>query len=206
MDQGADLRDTSTLMAAKAVLVKSSRGFATALEEAVSDAERFGMWLESAAPAEWERQLRQRSDRLNAAKSALYRKQMQPTADGRPPSVVDEKRAVDRAHAAVDEAQQYLRALKRWGPEYQRVLGRFRAGLSPLANLVESVLPRSIASINRMAEAIDAYLATPSGGPVLRDLSGDGPTTQRPQAPQPSDTSMRRGGDESIGTEADSHE
>jgi hypothetical protein len=196
MSEGADLRDTSTLMAAKAVLVKSSRGFATAMEEAISDAERFGMWIESAGPSEWERQLRQRTDRLNMARSALYRKQMQPTADGRPPSVVDEKRALQRAEQAVEEAQQRLRALKRWSVEYQRVLGRFRAGLSPLANHVEGVLPRSIAAINRMAEAIDAYLATQSGGPAQRALDADLGAFPDPQIDSDLGDSMRRGGSE----------
>ncbi len=195
MDGGANLRDTRTLMAAKAILVKTGRSLATAIEEAVSDAERFGMWLDGAGPSEWERQLRLRTDKLNGAKSALYRKQMQPTADGRPPSVVDERKAVQRAEAAVEEARQYLRALKRWGAEYQRVLGQFRAGLSPLSHYVESTVPRAVTSINKMAEAIDAYLTTQPARAESFDADSDGVA---PDAGDAGSTggSMRRGGSE----------
>ncbi len=202
MDQGANLRDTATLMAAKAVLVKTGRSLATALEEAVSDAERFGMWLEAAGPADWERQLRLRTDKLNIAKSALFRKQNQPTADGRPPSIIDEKKAVQRAEAAVEEARQYLRALKRWAAEYQRVLGQFRAGLGPLSNYVEATIPRAVASINRMAAAVDAYLATQAGSvaPIAESVGlGE---TEPSAADDPSGGSMRRGGSDEAPKEA----
>ncbi len=43
MESGANLQDAKTLMAAKAMLTKAGQAFATAIEEAQSDAERFGM-------------------------------------------------------------------------------------------------------------------------------------------------------------------
>ncbi len=160
MDTGANLRDARTLMAAKAILVKAGRSFATAIEEAQSDAERFGMWLDNEGQAHWERQRRLRTEKLNIDKAALFRKQIQMTADGRPPSVVDEKRAVARAEAALQHAETCLRNLKRWRGEYQRMLAQFRAGMNPLSHYVDQVVPSATAALNRMAQAIDGYLAT----------------------------------------------
>ncbi|MSR28024.1 MAG: hypothetical protein EXS03_00405 [Phycisphaerales bacterium] len=204
MDQGANLRDTAMLMAAKAVLAKTGRSLATALEEAVSDAERFGMWLEGAGPADWERQLRLRSEKLTIARNALFRKQIQMTADGRPPSVVDEKKAVRRAEQSVEEAQHCLKALKRWAIEYQRILGQFRAGLGPLSNYVESVIPKAIASINRMAMAVDAYLATQPGKRASTEEIGlTLPVDPDAAGPEPGARSMRRGGSAEVTPEED---
>ncbi|MSR68888.1 MAG: hypothetical protein EXS17_00865 [Phycisphaerales bacterium] len=160
MDAGANLRDARTLMAAKAILVKAGRSFATAIEEAQSDAERFGMWLDNEGQAHWERQRRLRTEKLNIDKAALFRKQIQMTADGRPPSVVDEKRAVARSELAVQQAEAFLRNLKRWRGEYQRLLAQFRAGMNPLSHYVDQVVPTATAALNRMAQSIDGYLAT----------------------------------------------
>lgn len=160
MDSGANLRDTRTLMTAKATLVKAARGFATAIEESQSDAERFGMWLDSEGPAYWERQRRLRTEKLNMDRSALVRKEMQMTADGRPPSTVDERKAVTRSERAVQHAEDCLRQLRRWAIEYQRVLAQFRSGFSPLSTYVDQIVPAAIVSLNRMAQAIDLYLAT----------------------------------------------
>ncbi len=193
MDGGAHLRDTNTLMAAKAIIVKAGQSFATAIEEAHSDAERFGMWLDGDGQAHWERQRRLRTEKLNIDRAALFRKQIQMTADGRPPSTVDEKRAVVRAEAALHQAETYLRNLKRWRIEYQRLLAQFRAGMNPLSHYVDQVVPSSIASLNRMAQAIDGYIATTVARTV--DSESDHGLRVAGSDPPPTDThtSMRRG-------------
>ncbi len=198
MDAGANLRDARTLMAAKAILVKAGRSFATAIEEAQSDAERFGMWLDGEGQAHWDRQRRLRTEKLNIDKSALFRKQIQPTADGRPPSVIDEKRAVARSEVALQHAESCLRNLKRWRGEYQRLLAQFRAGMNPLSHYVDQVVPTATASLNRMAQAIDAYLATT----VKRTDAGESESlTQMPRDSSASGGlgSIRRGTDEPTG-------
>ncbi len=160
MDSGANLQDAKTLMAAKAMLIKASQSFATAIEEAQSDAERFGMWLNSEGPAHWERQRRLRTEKLNMDRSALVRKEMQMTADGRQPSTVDERKTVQRSEESVRRAEDCLRQLRKWAIEYQRVLAQFRAGFSPLSTYVDQTVPSAVASLNRMAQAIDAYIST----------------------------------------------
>ncbi len=175
MDSGANLQDAKTLMAAKAMLIKASQGFATAIEEAQSDAERFGMWLNSEGPAHWERQRRLRTEKLNMDRSALVRKEMQMTADGRPPSTVDERKTVQRSEESVRRAEDCLRQLRKWAIEYQRVLAQVRAGFSPLSTYVEQTVPAAVASLNRRAQAIDAYISTApvKVDPALNILSED---------------------------------
>jgi hypothetical protein len=204
MESGANLQDAKTLMAAKAMLTKAGQAFATAIEEAQSDAERFGMWLNSEGPAHWERQRRLRTEKLNMDRSALVRKEMQMTADGRPPSTVDERKTVQRSEEAVRHAEHCLQQLRKWAIEYQRVLAQFRAGFSPLSTYVDQIVPTAIVSLNRMAQAIDAYLST---APIKVDstLSLSDDVSQTGTIPTNSNTPMRRSGSDS-GSEASTNE
>lgn len=204
MDSGANLQDAKTLMAAKAMLTKAGQGFATAIEEAQSDAERFGMWLNSEGPAHWERQRRLRTEKLNMDRSALVRKEMQMTADGRPPSTVDERKTVQRSEESVRRAEHCLQQLRKWAIEYQRVLAQFRAGFSPLSTYVDQTVPAAVASLNRMAQAIDAYLSTaPMKVDSTLSLSDD--VSQKGTSATNSNTPMRRSGSDS-GSEASTNE
>lgn len=204
MDSGANLQDAKTLMAAKAMLTKAGQGFATAIEEAQSDAERFGMWLNSEGPAHWERQRRLRTEKLNMDRSALVRKEMQMTADGRPPSTVDERKTVQRSEESVRRAEHCLQQLRKWAIEYQRVLAQFRAGFSPLSTYVDQTVPAAVASLNRMAQAIDAYLSTaPMKVDSTLSLSDD--VSQKGTIATNSNTPMRRSGSDS-GSEASTNE
>lgn len=198
MDSGANLQDAKTLMAAKAMLIKAGQGFATAIEEAQSDAERFGMWLNSEGPSHWERQRRLRTEKLNMDRSALVRKEMQMTADGRPPSTVDERKTVQRSEEAVRHAEHCLRQLRKWAIEYQRVLAQFRAGFSPLSTYVDQIVPAAVISLNRMAQAIDAYISTSpvKGDSTFQILSDD--ATPLNLNNSDSTAHMRRGGSDAV--------
>ncbi|MFM7480212.1 MAG: hypothetical protein ACKO4V_03660 [Planctomycetota bacterium] len=193
MDSGANIRDTKAILDAKALIVKAARSMASVVEESQADSERFGLWLSGEAQADWERQVRLRTTRLNEARSELMRKQMQPTADGRPPSTVDERKAVSRAEAALALAEDRLRRTRRWVMEYQRVLANFRAGMGSLGTFVDQIAPAAVAALNRMAESVDAYLAAQTS-PLV-----DTPTTDIPSAD--SSISMRRTGTDHAGTE-----
>ncbi len=186
VDSGANIRDTKAILDAKAVIVKAARSIASVIEESQADSERFAMWLAGEAQSGWERQVRLRTTRLNEARSELMRKQMQPTADGRPPSTVDERKAVSRAEAALASAEDRLRRTRYWVMEYPRVLANFRAGMGSLGTFVDQVAPAAVSALNRMAESVDAYLAAQSS-PIV-----DAPTTD--SAVVESKASMRRSG------------
>lgn len=188
MDAGANIRDTKAILDAKAVIAKCALSMASVLEGSQADAERFAMWLSGEAQCGWEREVRLRTARLNEARGELMRKQMQPTADGRPPSTVDERKAVSRAEAALADAEDHLRRTRYWVMEFQRVLANFRAGMGALGTFVDQVAPSAVATLNRMAESVDAYLAT-QASPIV-EPSSDGVTPMDPT------TSMRRSGSE----------
>lgn len=193
MDSGANIRDTKAILDAKAVIVKAGRSMASVIEESQADSERFAMWLSEEMQVGWERQIRLRTTRLNEARSELMRKQMQPTADGRPPSTVDERKALTRAEAALASAEAHLRRTRHWIIEYQRVLANFRAGMGALGTFVDQTVPAAVSSLNRMAESVDAYLAAQASPPV-DTVNGDS------QPIEPTGT-MRRSGSANADTD-----
>lgn len=186
MDSGANIRDTKAILDAKAIIVKAARIMGLVIHESQSDSERFAMWLSDEVQVGWERQVRLRTKRLNEARSAFVRKQLQPTATGSPPSTVDERKAVARAEAALASAEERLRRTKHWVMEYQRVLATFRVGMGELGTFVDRVAPSAVAALNRMAESVDAYLAA-QFSPLVDASNAD-------STPMESMEAMRRAG------------
>ncbi|MCX5664100.1 MAG: hypothetical protein NTY97_05300, partial [Planctomycetota bacterium] len=86
----------------------------------------------------------------------------------------------------------------------QRVLAQFRAGFSPLSTYVDQIVPAAVISLNRMAQAIDAYLSI---SPVKVDstLSLSDDVSQKETSATNSNTPMRRSGSDS-GSEASTNE
>jgi tRNA A37 threonylcarbamoyladenosine synthetase subunit TsaC/SUA5/YrdC len=134
--------------------------------------------------------IRKKQEEVTMCKSALFRKQITPSANDQKASVVDEKKALQRAMAELEDAERRLKAAKRWSIELERQYALYKGAVQPLSAAVERDLPAAVARINRMIRALDEYLRTPS--PALRELLD----ASREAIAAPS---MRRTGDEPDG-------
>jgi hypothetical protein len=112
--------------------------------------------------------IRKKQEEVTMCKSALFRKQITPSANDQKASVVDEKKALQRAMAELEDAEKRLKAAKRWSIEMERQYALYKGAVQPLSAAVERDLPAAVARINRMIRALDEYLRTPS--PALREL------------------------------------
>lgn len=186
----AKITDIQVLDRLKAALVKLSEEFAAALEEADGEVDRTLVWLDREAPLRWQSEVRKRQEEVVACKSALYRKQITPSPNDQKASVVDEKKALQRAIAALEHAEQRLKNVKRWNLELPRAQIAFKGAIQPLAAAAERDLPHAALKVGRMILAIDRYLNAPS--PELADLLA------RSRADLSGLPSMRRTGDEAA--------
>ena len=157
MDQKANVRDIESLMRAKAVLAKARSELLQAMSEAVSHAESIDAWVERDGPLRWETERRRASEALAAAKSALYRKEMTPAIDGGKVSVVDERKALQRAKARLDRIEEVLRRLRSLRADVTREVGLLKAGLGPLGTWIDHDAIEAQAAITRMAESLARY-------------------------------------------------
>ncbi|MBU3727685.1 MAG: hypothetical protein FGM37_00325 [Phycisphaerales bacterium] len=157
MDAKANVRDIDSLMRAKSVFARARSELLQAVSEALADAKSVEAWIEREGPLRWENERRRAAESVAAAKSALYRKEMTPAIDGGKVSVVDERKALQRASARLDRAEQVLRRLRALRTDSTREFGLLRAGLGPLSSWVDHDSVEAQATITRMAEALDRY-------------------------------------------------
>ncbi len=156
---GANVKSIDAITRFKATIAATRDDLARALAEADSDIDRAQLWIEREAPAFWKRQLALRAEEVTVCKSALYRKQVTVSAKDSKPSVVDEKKALQRAQARLAEAETKVKACKRWATAFQREMILFKGTMSAMQTVVERDLPMAVALMNRMAEALARYAA-----------------------------------------------
>ncbi|MBM4051394.1 MAG: hypothetical protein FJ270_01455 [Planctomycetes bacterium] len=156
---GANVKSIDAITRFKATVATARDDLARALAEADSDIDRAQLWIEREAPAYWKRQLTVRAEEVTVCKSALYRKQVTVSAKDSKPSVVDEKKALQRAQARLAEAEAKAKACKRWATTFQREVILFKGAMSAMQTVVERDLPMAVALMNRMTEALARYAA-----------------------------------------------
>jgi hypothetical protein len=157
VDAKANVRDIDSLMRAKAVFAKARGELLQAVAEAVSHAESVDAWVERDGPLRWESERRRAAEAVASAKSALYRKEMTPAVDGGKVSVVDERKALQRAKDRLDRIEGVLRRLRAMKAEVTREIGLLKAGLGPVGAWIDHDSVEAQATITRMAEALARY-------------------------------------------------
>ena len=192
MGEQIKVADVQTIERFRASLLVASETFGLALEEAEGEIERTLAWVESEQPDFWRKRIRKAQDEVVMCKSALFRKQeIKATADARP-SVVDEKKALDRAMKRLEYAEHKLRNTKRWTTELPRQSVIFKGALSGMHTVLDRDVPRVNAMLKRMTEHLEAYLRGGDESDRLLEILG-------------TSSNMRRGGDvEEISVAEDS--
>jgi hypothetical protein len=139
------------------------------LETADAEARRMKDWISYQAQF-WKKAIRECEEKLSQAKNALFRKELQKTAAGRTPDVIEEKKAVARAKEALEHAQRKLANCKRWEIEFDKAIGEYEGPARQLAGEVEGEPPRAVSHLDRVLDSLDAYMAVaPVQAPILAD-------------------------------------
>lgn len=173
MSQFARVNSLDALRDFKAALQSFAEDSSVALSEATSEAQR-GLWyISNDCKAHWTRELKKRQDRLNQAKAELFKKQLE-SNDTRTSAVVERKN-MQKAEAAVGQAEEKLRRIKHWSTAMERDFMMFKAGVQGLSNIVAGDLPNVTARIERMVKSLEEYihLAAPTSAPTRSDSDAD---------------------------------
>ncbi len=137
----------------------------TSLSEAQAHVRRTTTWVEHEQPSYWKNERRKRATRLAEAKNELFRAQVAAADDQ--VSATLERRAVERAQGAVDEAETKLANTKRWRRLLERETILYKGECQKLARALEAECPQALARLDKMIEALERYvkLAAPSFAP-----------------------------------------
>lgn len=129
---------------------------AVALSEAQSDVQRTAWWIQHEQKMRWTGEIRRRTEKLNLAKSELFRAQL--SANDPSASCLEQKKMVQRAEHALNEAQQKLEFVKKWGRVLDREMMLFKGKLQPIGRAVEGEIPKGEAKLEIMIDRLEAYL------------------------------------------------
>jgi hypothetical protein len=149
----------------------------TALNEAHAHVRRTTTWVEHEQPSYWKNERRKRANRLAEAKTELFRAQV--AAGDQQVSATLERRAVQRAEAALDEAETKLANAKRWRRLLERETILYQAECQRLARALDADCPQALSRLEKMVAALERYVQL--AAPALE------PQTGAPAAPGPDD-------------------
>lgn len=178
MSQFAHVTSLDVLRDFKAALAEFAEQANQALSEAQSDVQRTIWWIQNDRHAHWQREIKKRTDKVAQAKAELFKKQLE-SNDARTSAVVERKN-LQKAQNALEEAEEKLRRVKKWHQVLERELMLFKAGCAQVSGAVQGDLPMALGRMDRMIDSLEAYvrLAAPAGGVPLTDLP---PPPQEPK-------------------------
>ncbi|NBX24850.1 MAG: hypothetical protein EBQ99_02170 [Planctomycetes bacterium] len=187
----ANVISVDVLQRLRAAMVRCHEEMGLALSEADSEVDRAVVWVERERVMHWRSRIQRLGEEVNDARSALFRKETVTSSKDSRPSVVDEKKALERAKARLADAEQRLQRSRSWSVSLPRDQAVYKGGTAALSSMVERELPAAIAALERMSVALQAYQRGPA--PDLAAL------LETAAEVQPSPGSMRRGGEPSTG-------
>lgn len=124
-----------------------------ALEEVAAEVMRTRVWLETGQRTYWQEQLIRRRKQLERAQQALFSSRLGPL---RRESAADQM-AVHRAKAALDEAEERLRTIKKWAREFDTRFQPLLKQTEKLHTVLTQDMVKAVASLTQALNSLAAY-------------------------------------------------
>jgi hypothetical protein len=168
-----------------------------ALEGLDMDLRRALEWIHVDRHEHWNGEVRRGWDRITQARIQLQQARAVRRVGDHEPACPDEKKALSRAQRRLETAQQKVEAVRRCARAIDEAVNEYRGARTPLSAWLESEAPKAIATLHRMMDQLESYVAmqAPSAevlaSPVLNSkfvgpVSASRPDgTAEPSAPTP---------------------
>jgi uncharacterized protein YqeY len=128
------------------------------------EARRTVQWLQNDRRAYWQEQVKRRREAVSQAQADLFRRKLSQT-DESAKVYTEQKENLRRAEAALRDAETRLALIKKWEPKLQQAILEYRASTRRIVDFARGDVPRALALLSRMIDALEAYLrVAPPGG------------------------------------------
>lgn len=120
------------------------------------ESRRANDWLNNHQRLYWAEELKRRRERWGMAQTELHRKKLQ----ARPGTTVhdtEQQEAARSALAKVREAEAKIETVRKWSPVLQHGIDEYHGRARPLGDLLEGDVRHSMALLERMIAALEAY-------------------------------------------------
>lgn len=165
MDSQAQVGSLDVFRDFRAVYSKFGDSARNALVAAELEIRRMLDWLEKDQVAYWKAEIRRREEKVNEAQTALHRKRIT-AAFGNVAADSEEILMLRRAQAKLEQAELKLKEVKQWFITVEQAVQEYRGPVQQLGNILDSGVPKALASLDRMTDTIEGYLqvAAPTAG------------------------------------------
>lgn len=128
------------------------------------EAKRTAQWLQHDRRMYWQDQLKRRREQVAQAKAEVFRRKLAKTPEYTP-AMSEQKELLRRAEASLQDAERRAAQVKKWEPALQQAVLEYHGSIRRIKDLAASDVPRAVFALERMIEALEAYLrvAPPSG-------------------------------------------
>jgi len=156
MSRSAHVTSIEDLLPLRSALVRFAAQATDCLEMIQLHNHRVIDWLEHDRPAYWKDRVRRGWDDVGTARSELERARLRNVGDREPPCR-EEKAALAAAKRRLRYAEEKVKVVAQWGRKARHEVFEYDARSAQLLRTLESELPRSIAVLDRMIRALQAY-------------------------------------------------
>lgn len=114
-------------------------------------------WFQNDLLKFWQSEIRKREEAVTNARGEYERCRMQSFGD-RVPDCTDQKVALKKAQVRLEEAQEKLKAVKKWSRVLDEEMQDYQAQSQQLADMLAGEIPKAMAEMDRLLSALEAYL------------------------------------------------
>ncbi|HQU45544.1 MAG TPA: hypothetical protein PK867_22215 [Pirellulales bacterium] len=114
-------------------------------------------WFQNDLLKQWQSELRKREEAVTDARGEYERCRMQSFGD-RVPDCTDQKVALKKAQLRLEEAQDKLKAVKKWSRVLEEEMQDYQGQSQQLADMLAGEMPKAMAEMDRLLSALEAYI------------------------------------------------
>jgi len=157
--------------ASMVIFVTKARGAVDTVRDRVR---RTRNWLQHDQRVHWEGEIRRRQRKLDQVVQDLYSARLTKMTG----AIAIREAEVRKAKAAVEEAHQKLRNVKKWGQNFDAASDPLMKKLDGFRDYLDQEMPDAITFLYRVRDILDAYAerGTPADKPAATDAPAAAPT------------------------------
>ena len=153
----ASITSIDNLKEFRACFIKARESLKSALSEAESELQRIKIWLLQDQRKYWETAYRKRQELFQVARRELQRKKGETTMLGNRRSFVDEEKAFQKAKFQLEEAENKLKAIKRWAGILDKEIFNYKGMVQGLSNFTQEDIPKACGNLEAMIISLEKY-------------------------------------------------
>lgn len=165
MGTQANVQSIEALKGLRTALALFSEEVLSALGAVDMEIRRTVHWVQQDRKNYWQEQIKRRREAVAAAQAEVFRRKLAKT-DDYTPAFSEQKELLRKAQASLQDAEQRVILVRKWEPALQHAVLEYQASRRRIKDLAAGDTPRAVAVLERLVEALEAYLrvTAPSGG------------------------------------------